>query len=225
MSFPIKSKISFVIIIILLLSKCSGSVPNITQLVWQINFIQKAEGGSHYMKLSVFTMINDEDGITDIDKIYIITDEAELFWVLDSTSWSMKVISGSNWLGSNNIRMNNYSNLPAGTYRVLVIDKAGERDSRNFYISPAMVKSIKNNIFPKLYINDSIQLESKFQDNTLWVYDNAMKIIKKYKMDNGKINRSIISSDTSNKAAWISIYSYDPESGTGLIKGPYSIKN
>jgi len=225
MSFQNKYKISFVVALVLFLSTCSGSVPKIGQLVWQINLIQKAEESSSYAELSIFILVNDEDGISDIDKIYIINDEAELFWVLDSNSWKMKVISGENWLGSNSIRMNDYSNLPTGTYRVLVIDKAGERDSRIFYISSEMENSISGNLFPILVIDDSIQLESGLQDNTLWVYDDLMEIIKKYKIEHGKINKSIINNDTSNKARWISIYSYDSESGTGLIKGPYPINN
>jgi len=212
-------------IVLLMLVSCSGSVPEIGQLVWQINFIQKGEESSSYMELSVFTMVNDEDGISDIDKIYIINDEAELFWVLDSNSWEMKVISSGTWLGSNSIRMNDYSNLPSGTYRVLVIDKAGERDSRIFYISTEMLDSIESNLFPKILIDNTIQLESKFQDNTLWVYDDSMNIIQKYKINNGIINKSIINSDTSNKARWISIYAFDSESGTGLIKGPYPFNN
>jgi len=225
MSFQNKYKISLVIGFVLFLSACSGSVPKIGQLVWQLNFIQKAENTSYYMELSVFTMVDDEDGVSDIDKIYIINDESELFWILDSNSWKMKIISSGNWIGSNSIRMNDYSNLPTGTYRVLVIDKAGERDSRIFYISSEMENSISDDLFPKLVIDDSIQLQSGLPDNTLWVYDDLMEILKKYKIENGKINKSIINNDTSNKARWISIYSYDSELGTGLIKGPYPINN
>ncbi len=225
MSFQNKYKISFAIALAFLLSNCSGSVPEIGQLAWQINFIQKEEESSSYVELSVFTMVSDEDGITDIDKIYIINDEAELFWVLDSSNWKMKVNSNGNWLGSNSIRMNDYSNLPTGTYRVLVIDKAGERDSRKFYISTKMLNSIKSNSFPKILIDDSIQVDSKFQDNTLWVYDESMEILKKYEIESGEINASLINTDTSNKARWISIYSFDSESGTGLVKGPYSFNN
>jgi len=208
-------------IVLLMLVSCSGSVPEIGQLVWQINFIQKAEESSSYVELSVFALLNDEDGIADIDKIYVINDKAELFWVLDNNNWTMKVISGGNWLGSNNLRMNDYSSLPSGSYKMLVIDKAGERDSRIFYISTKMLELELSNLFPKIAVNDTIELESKFQDNTLWVYNDSMDIIKKYKINNGKINKSIINNDTSNKASWISIYAFDLESGTGLIKGPY----
>jgi len=225
MSFSNKYKISFVIILVLLLSTCSGSIPEIGQLVWQINFIQKAEESSSYIELSVFSLVNDEDGVADIDKIYVINDKAELFWVLDNNNWTMKVISGGNWLGSNGLRMNDYSSLPSGSYKVLVIDKAGERDSRNFYISTKMLELESGKSFPKIIVNGTIQLVSKYQDNTLWVYNDSMDIIKKYKINNGKINKAIINSDTSNKARWISIYSFDSESGTGLIKGPYSFNN
>ena len=35
----------------------------------------------------------------------------------------------------------------------------------------------------------------------------------------------IINNDTSNKARWVSIYSFDAEKGIGLIMGPYSLKD
>ena len=66
----------------------------------------------------------------------------ELFWELSSESWIQKTIAGKHWLGSNTIRMNDMSILPFGLYRVLVLDKAGERDSREFNLSKSVLKKL-----------------------------------------------------------------------------------
>ena len=209
----------------LFLISCSGAVPEIGQIIWQVNFLQTPSESSGHQELSVFILIEDEDGIGDIDYIYLIHDESELFWKLNSDDWAQKVLGGKNWIGSNSIRMSDRSNLPSGTYRLVVIDKAGERDTREFNLSEKMLEIKNDKKFPELIIGSDIVISSQFSDNTLWIYDEEMELLKNIKIENGKINMNIINNDTSNKARWVSIYSYDTENGVGLIKGPYPIED
>jgi hypothetical protein len=206
---------------LLALISCSSSVPEIGQIVWQVNFLQKAVHSSVRQNLSFFILIEDEDGITDIDYIYLIHDESELFWKLDPSNWTQKILSGKSWIGSNTIIMNDRSGLPHGKYRVMVIDKAGERDSREIYLSTKQLDFDSKKIFPELIIGTDIIINSLYSENTLWIYDETMEILKNLKIESGKISRSIINNDTSGKAYWISINSTNEENGTGLIKGPY----
>ncbi len=208
-----------------MLVSCSGSVPEIGQVVWQVNFIRTPSELSIHQELSVFTLIEDEDGIADIDFIYLIHDESELFWQLDTDIWTQKVLGGKNWIGSKSIRMNDFSNLPAGKYRLVVIDKAGERDTRSFSISGKMIDTNNDKYFPELLIGSDIEIRSNFSENTLWIYDKSMELLKNIKIENGKISMDIINNDTSNRAFWVSIYSFDAENGVGLIRGPYPLKD
>ncbi|MCK5198348.1 MAG: hypothetical protein KAR21_08360, partial [Spirochaetales bacterium] len=121
------------------------------------------------------------------------------------------------------IRMSDRSNLPSGTYRLVVIDKAGDRDTREFNLSEKMLEIKNDKKFPELIIGSDIVISSQFSDNTLWIYDEKMEILKNIKIENGKINMDIINNDTSYKAEWVSIYSYDTENGIGLIRGPYPL--
>ena len=205
------------------LISCTGAPPQIGQLVWQVNFLKAPEKPEIIPTLSLFILVEDEDGITDIESLYIIHDESELFWKLNSDTWITKVISGKNWLGSNKIYMNDNSNLPSGKYRILVIDKAGDRDSRTINIASSMFEFSNYNSFPKLIIGSDIIIDSSFSDNTLWVYNKQMELLKNLKIESGTINRSIIMNDTNNNAHWISIYSFNPDKGSGLVSGPYLI--
>ena len=200
---------------------CSSSVPEIGQLIWQVNFLQAPVNSTIVQNLSFFVLIDDEDGISDIDYIYLIHDESELFWKLDYTDWTQKNLGGKTWIGSNSIIRNDGLSLPDGNYRVLVIDKAGERDSREFYLSQKLLDFESKKIFPELIIGTDIIIESRYSENTLWIYDESMKLLKNLKIESGKISRSIINNDTSDKAYWISINSINKENGTGLIRGPY----
>ena len=211
----------FFSIFILILVSCSGSVPQIGQSVWQVNFTKTPEEIKFSQELSLFVLVEDEDGISDIASIYIIHDESELFWELVPDNWSIKIISGKNWLGSNSISMNDNSQMPSGLYRIVVIDKAGERDSSKINI-PSNMLQLDNNIrFAGLIIDSDLIIESVFTDNTLRIYDESMILLKNLKIVNGKINKSIVDNDTNGKAHWISIYSFNEETGTGFIRGPY----
>ncbi|RKX87681.1 MAG: hypothetical protein DRP58_02260 [Spirochaetes bacterium] len=224
MAIFIRFKLFVIVILLFFLLACSGSVPEIGQVVWQLNFSKSPVESQVYQNLSVFLLIDDADGLSDIDFIYIIHDESELFWILSPETWVEKVISGKNWIGSNNISMNDKSDLPSGKYRILVLDKAGERDSQQINISKKITILKDGLSFPELIIGSDIKIKSVFSDNTLWIYDKSMVLLKNIKIKNGQISKSIILDDTNNAAHWISIYSFSPETGTGLVRGPYLIQ-
>lgn len=226
MPFINRYKIMLIIIIITgFIISCSGSIPQIGQIVWQVNFLKEPSDTQVVQALSLFILVEDEDGITDIDSVYIIHDELELFWKLTPETWSQKNISSKNWIGSNNISMNDNSNLPSGKYRILVLDKAGERDTLQINISSNILVFDNKISFPNLQIGSDIVIKSDFSENTLRIYDNSMALLKNLKIEKGKISRSIIENDTKSKAHWISLYSFNEETGTGLINGPYKLNN
>ena len=68
-------------------------------------------------------------------------------------------------------------------------------------------------------------MNSIYSDNTLWIYDENMEMLKNLKLISGSINMDIIMGDTNNRARWITVYSVDNENGTGLIQGPYKISD
>jgi len=213
------------IIIAVVMISCSGSVPQIGQVVWQINFLKESSEKQLVQALSLFILVEDEDGLADIDSVFIIHDESELFWKLTPQTWSKKIINNKNWIGSNKISMNDNSNLPSGKYRILVLDKAGERDSLQINISSNMLVIDNNILFPELFPGTDIVIRSDFSENTLRIYDESMDLLKNLKIEKKIISRSVIENDTNGKAFWISIYSFNEETGTGFINGPYRFNN
>ncbi len=217
-------KIKYALFIILIfIFGCSGSTPEIGQLIWQVNFKKGAVGEKVTPSLSFFILISDEDGIADINSVYLINDDAELFWMLDKESWNIKVLGGNNWIGTNSVRMNDGTAIPPGTYRIIAIDKAGERDTREFNISGEMLVFSRERSFPELSINSEVSVISEYSDNTLWIYNENLEVLKSINILNGRISMDIINNDTSGKARWITLYSFDPGKGTGYIRGPYSV--
>ena len=142
-----------------------------------MTFLKEPGKAESIPTLSIFILVEDEDGISDIESLYIIHDESELFWKQISDTWTTKVISGKNWVGSNRISMNDNSSLPSGKYRIMVIDKAGDRDSLTINIASRMLELPDVSSFPELIIGPDIIIDSGFSDNTLRVYDEQMELL------------------------------------------------
>ncbi len=117
------------------LSSCSGEAP-VLQNIRAVQIQRQAPEGKGY-SLSVFAAVQDSDGFEDIEALYIVKDEEELFWKLDPESWTKKDIEGSAWIGSNGISLAGSEAFPEGSYRLIIVDAAGEKAEREFNLDKA----------------------------------------------------------------------------------------
>ena len=122
------------------LAGCGGSPPDILGVYWRLN-IQfpprdsdqlGSESTAGREALSVFIQPWDDDGIGDLDSIYLIQPEADLFWALDSGRWQSYSSSGILWIGSNQFSSGYLGKLPRGDYVLELYDKVGEKAQRFF---------------------------------------------------------------------------------------------
>ena len=204
----------FLVIAIFFLS-CSENTPEINQIFWQITKYHDVENNAFYDRLSVFLDVFDDDGIDDIKTIYVINDKEELFWKIDEDTWVFKTLNNENWFGSNNIIMNDFSGLPLGQYRVIVIDDVGERSETTFIISSYERRFIASE-FPSATVNNNI---ISFSENTeaLWFYNREMRFISEINVSN-RTDRAVGFPSNENT---VFLYRYDRVNGYGLMSGPY----
>ena len=208
----------FLILSIFLFS-CSENAPEISQVFWQITKYHDIETNNFYDRLVVFLEVFDEDGIEDIKTIYVINDGAELFWKIDEEKWVYKTFNNENWFGSNNIVMNDYSGMPLGQYRVVVIDDAGERQETTFTIS-SYDKKFNADEFPSAVVENNM---ISFSENTeiIWFYDQDMKFVSEINVSN-ITNRKMA---FPNNAKALYLYKYDRVNGYGLMSGAYKVSS
>jgi len=129
---------------------------------------RQAEDGSIHENLSVFALVQDEDGIADLDELYILCDSAALYWHLGSDDWVELEKGGQTWVGSHTLSAGELGSLPRGAYRAVLLDKSGSRDERSFSVSTAS----KGRVFPRLRIAEGrYSVSSTYPKNTLLVYD------------------------------------------------------
>ncbi|WGK69171.1 hypothetical protein P0082_11915 [Candidatus Haliotispira prima] len=124
-------------ILLLLLLSCGGSAPKIVELRWRlnINFAPRERdriGEPGIEALSVFVRPSDEDGIVDLDSMYLINPAEDLFWALDSSQWQTTSGDEVFWIGSNRFSSGYMQKLPRGDYIVELYDKSGEWARQTF---------------------------------------------------------------------------------------------
>ncbi|MBN1686582.1 MAG: hypothetical protein JW852_07990 [Spirochaetales bacterium] len=204
---------------------CTGEAPEIRQVFWQLNLAFDPRIDLKYETLSVFVHVADADGIEDVDLLYLLQDEHELLWELDAEGWRKFENGEETWIGSNNIRMNDGSVFPRALYRLVVIDRSGERTYDEFYINADEVdKSL--NAFPKAVVStDTITLEGNFPEFTFWFYDDQWTLVKIFTTNEKSIPvSSALNARERQVARYLYVNTLDDGGGYGFIYGPVSLQ-
>ncbi|HPE87928.1 MAG: hypothetical protein H7A27_08245 [Spirochaetaceae bacterium] len=117
-----------------LAASCSSSPPEIVSLAVRLIVLAADQAGARDERLSVFVSVADAQGVGDIEYLYVVHDGDELCWTLGPDDWRRADDGSSVWLGSNSLDAPGPT-IPRGDYRLVMVDKAGERAERNFTLS------------------------------------------------------------------------------------------
>ncbi len=202
---------------------CNETPPEIIQIYSQGNFLYDPGQRTITPIISLFIHVEDEDGIDDIDRIYIIRDDEELFWELDPESWSEIEQDGVVWIGTSGISYPPSLSGISGTFRIIVIDAAGERTEIEEYIG--FPGNVKEPDFPLLEINgrDSIRISGRFTEHILWLYNEFGALAASWKSSERSIQLNGLIPDQRkiDNLDNCYIYAYSNELGAGLLSGPF----
>ena len=173
--------------------------------------------GQREERLSFFASLRDQDGIDDIEYLYILHDESELLWTLTLDNWVRRDEGDSVWLGSNGLEPGDDGLMPRGRYRAVVVDKAGERDERVFNLSAPVTLTYA---LPVLGLaGNQLTLNSPYQVNTLFFLDPADNPVKTVGINPGTSSLDALWGDSSWRTAAYTIraYGFDPKAETGFF--------
>lgn len=206
-------------------SACTVTKPEILELTWQIHHRHDIQERTKTEELSFWVHVNDEDGDDDIESVYIIHDGSELFWRLQADSWERTTIGEELWFGHSGLRMYRDGLFPRGTYRVMVVDRAGERAESTLYVSSDRIPP-EDTEYPVLSIKDGeISVASPTERLTLWFYDGAAAVVKLFPTTSTQIPiSSALSRPEQDIAVGLAVYIYDNDSGIGAITGIYALE-
>lgn len=165
-------KKSLSVISILIFFSCTVSAPIIRESNWDITVVQDLEKDTVYEVLSIFLNCYDEDGENDIETVYFIDDESELYWELDSNNWDVKIIDETKWIGSASIMMPDRSAIPRSPLRIHVRDLSGETVEDKIYISKRKLE-LDNLKFPQLINEDDMFSLKEYKIGQIFIYSGS----------------------------------------------------
>lgn len=120
--------------VLALLSACSAAPPDLVRIDARLEHVHDLDRDLWYEQIVLFALVRDQDGFGDIEQLYLLHDDEQLYWRLDGESWIDQRLSGEDWIGTAGLVMASGLPLPRGSYRVVVLDAGGQQDERRIWI-------------------------------------------------------------------------------------------
>lgn len=207
-----------------LLAGCTGEPPAIARVFAQPVFVRDLERQLTWARLGVFLVATDPDGQDDLSAFYVINDEAELFWKVESGAWVTATAEGESWIGSNALAMPGSDPPPAGEYRVVLQDQGGETVEDVFTI--ASLSAPEESAWPSAsFEDDTIAVANRPQIAQAWFYapDGTLIATQPVPADTGRLDGVHASVPGLAPGSTFWIYGYDRAKRRGLMIGPYRL--
>jgi len=145
---------------------CSNSKPEIPYGFMNLVLYEGESGPSEHF--SFFVIAEDEDGIENLEELYLYHDKEQLRWKIKSDEWVSCTQDNKTWIGSRNIAIQE-GTLPRGVYRAVLVNKGGEKGERLFTYDTAV-----RHPFPAIEIeNGMYTIKSEWPGNRLVCYDRS----------------------------------------------------
>jgi hypothetical protein len=204
---------------------CSGEPPVISRVFSRLTYVRDPQSGQTSKALSVFLVASDPDGIEDLSAFYVIGDDAELFWKVESGSWVKSTAEGETWIGTNSLALPDSLPLPGGDYRVVLQDAAGETVEQTFSI-PSDSPSPAEQAYPRAELRGgAIVVTGPSKDAEVRVYGSDGRFRMGFAagtaaqpLELSQIAAAVpgLGDDFTFRVA-----AFDEESGCGVESGPY----
>jgi len=108
---------------------CSTSKPDIPYGFIQLVLYQDLKEPNE--RYSFFIIAEDNDGIENLNELYLYHDKEQLRWHITKDEWISYAEGDTTWIGTRGIAVKD-GKLPSGVFRAELINKGGERGERKF---------------------------------------------------------------------------------------------
>ena len=150
----------------LFLFSCSRAAPIIEYGFMSLVYYQDNERIRE--RFTFFIIPDDEDGIENLEELFLYHDGEQLRWHLKNDDWVIFAQDDKTWIGSRSLSMEGEETFPRGQYRAVLINKGGERTERNFTFDVPADKSLP---FPDLEVsNGAFTVTSSYPNNYFVCY-------------------------------------------------------
>jgi hypothetical protein len=193
---------------------CGSKLPEIAALEWRLE-TRPAETGPDYESLSVFASVKDEDGLDNIGELWVVNDDSALAWKLIDADWVKIAEGGDTWIGASALAGPDLAGMPRGSYRMVVIDAAGQRAEKEFRVSG----NFPDHKAPTASFSDGkLAIASTWPETLALCFDGTGALIA----SPGALPRpasldEALGHDIAARTAELGAYGYDPTSRMGAF--------
>jgi len=191
---------------------CSNSKPEIPYGFMNLVLYQGESGPSEHF--SFFVIVEDEDGVENLEELYLYNDKEQLRWKIKSDEWVSYTQDNKTWIGSRNIAIQE-GTLPRGVYRAVLVNKGGEKGERLFtYDADA------RHPFPEIEIeNGMYTVKSEWPINRLVCYDRSGNYISTVDLHSlsGSVSQLNLQSAVRTVALWADDPAYYLSAFTNVV--------
>lgn len=207
-----------------MLSACELSAPETHKLFWKRVVFENLELGRTYETLTLFAQVWDADGLEDLDTLLVIHDQAQLFWRLSFEDWVVDQSDpDSPWIGSTALAMPENEPLPAGIYRVVVQDIAGQTAEVRFQVTESTGTAARRLAMEinATIVDNSLIITGPFTQYELWVYQNIGARIAVTPFTDRVDLQTVLPASTNDSELLLYVFAGPPDDPTGYLSGPY----
>jgi len=187
----------FTLMTCVFLFSCTNSEPVITFGFIRLVLYQGENGPLEHF--SFFIIPEDEDGIDNLEELYLYHDKEQLCWHIKSDEWVRSTHNGREWIGTRSIAAID-GTLPRGLFRAVLTNKGGESSERTFSYDGEIRFP-----FPELEIAGGYYtVNSRWPVNRFVCYDSSGNYINTVTLTSfsGSLSQLDISPSTRTVALW-----------------------
>jgi len=191
---------------------CSTSKPEISYGFLNLVLYEGESGPTEHF--SFFIIAEDEDGVENLDELYLYHDREQLRWKIKNDEWISFMQNNKTWIGTRSITVQEGS-LPRGVYRAVLVNKSGEKGERLFTYDTDV-----RHPFPKFEIeNGMYTIQSEWSSNRLVCYDKVGNYLSTVDLRSlsGSVSQLNIPSAATTAALWAEDPAYNISAFTKVV--------
>jgi hypothetical protein len=210
---------------LLLLAGCSGKPPVLSRVFGRVIYVHDSASNTNSETLGVYLVASDPDGMENLSAFFVINDDAELFWKVDSGSWVTSTAEGETWIGTTSLAMPGTAPIPDGKYRV-VLQAKGSATVEDTLTVPSRKVSAADAKYPTAVLeNGSITVSGVTSGYEVWAYGKDGKFAGTFSPAGASKTLSVKDMSASSPALsggfTFRVFVWNPDAGYGVLSGSY----
>ncbi len=219
-------RVAAALILAVFLAGCSGKPPVLSRVLGRVIYVHDSTGNTRTETLGVYLVASDPDGLENLSAFYVINDDAELFWKVDSSSWVTATAEGESWIGTSSLSMPGTSAVPPGEYRVVLQSKDGATVEQTFTV-PAREVAAAQAKFPSAAVEAGhIRVTGVNGAYEVWAYGKDGSFAGSFPSSgpSAPVSVATIEASAPSLASGFSfrVFAWHPDAGYGVLSGTYS---